>query len=71
MIKNRSFYNERLVCALKLYLEHYSDIRFAQALWNLGFIKRDENGQIVDNFYEESETTFNNTKEIIENLKDE
>ena len=67
MLKKREVCNIKLLEILYTYLKQYPDMRFNQALWNLGFIKR-EDDQIVDNYYEESEITLENVKNIVENL---
>lgn len=38
----------------------YPELRFGQILWNLGIEGHDENGNLKDTFYEESETTLKN-----------
>lgn len=62
---NRKEENEKLLKILKDYLEANPDIRFIQALWNLGIIDRQvidasgfETSFIVDRFYEEPDKTL-------------
>ncbi len=50
--------NNKILNALKVYLDKYPDIRFIQALWNLRLIDRDDSTYIVDRFYEEPINTL-------------
>lgn len=50
--------NNKILNTLKVYLDKYPDIRFIQALWNLGLIDRNDSTYIVDRFYEEPEITL-------------
>lgn len=47
-------YNRKLLGVLSSYLETNKDIRFIQALQNLGFVDQDG----TDRFYEESYDTY-------------
>ena len=57
-IKNRNKFNLEIMHTLNGYLLKHPEIRFIQALWNLGLVTRDENLNIEDRFYEESEETY-------------
>lgn len=66
---NRKEYNEKILTLLKEYLEKYPDIRFIQALWNLGIIDSeviDSPGHEIfvprDRFYEEPDETYKRIK---------
>lgn len=54
--------NQKLLKLLSGYLENNPDIRFIQALWNLGIIDHipltKDKFTVVDRFYEEPETTL-------------
>ena len=53
-IKVRHEYNDKILSALKKYIDKNKDIRLIQALQNLGVIDADG----TDRFYEESYDTY-------------
>lgn len=61
-------YNLEILRMLKEYLEIYPDVRFSQALNNLGIVKSKEGIgggiYIEDTFYEESKDTLTRIKAI-------
>lgn len=52
-ISKRQECNKQLIEILSNYLESYPDIRFGQALYILGILKQDANGNTVDIFNDE------------------
>ena len=61
-IDNRQEYNLKIMGKLQDYIMQHPEFRFHQALWAAGIITRDNNMNIVDKFYEESEETYNTLK---------
>lgn len=66
---SRLYYNQQIVDRLKSYLYQNQDVRFTQALFNLGINEnlRVENSNqtlqvLKDKYNEESEITFKNLK---------
>lgn len=57
MDKNRFVNNMCILTELTEYLGKHSDLRFIQALWNLGIVNNE------DRFYEESHVTLKKVKE--------
>lgn len=55
---NRIEANIKLLEILKETLCKNPDLRFIQALWGLKIIDYDNNGDIIDRFYEESSETL-------------
>ena len=53
-VKVRHDYNDKILSALKKYIDKHRDVRLIQALQNLGIV--DSNG--IDRFYEESYDTY-------------
>lgn len=53
----RKKYNEKLLKRLEEYLSENPEIRFIQALWNLGIIDK-ANDVFVDRYYEEPKVTY-------------
>lgn len=53
-IKERHKYNDRILSALRMYLNRNKDLRLIQALQNVGIIDADG----TDRFYEESYDTY-------------
>lgn len=53
----RKKYNEKLLKKLEEYLSENPEIRFIQALWNLGIIDK-ANDVFVDRYYEEPIKTY-------------
>lgn len=61
--------NKKILKKLKKAFKLYPEMRFCQMLWNFNIIQKytpetSKAGQIVDNFYEESETTLQKLKSI-------
>lgn len=57
---NRQYNNVLILSQITDYIDKHPDVRFIQALWNLGIIDKN------DNFYEESECTLNKMKKGLE-----
>lgn len=53
IIKSRNANNHKILEAIQEYIDKYPEIRFGQALVNLGIIKYDSGNVIRDPFYEE------------------
>ena len=66
-MKNRFYYNLKILEKLIRLINKEPDLRFIQALWALGLITVDKNTLIEDKFYEEPWDTL----ERIERLKSE
>ena len=58
--------NHAIMAQLKAYLDTFPDMRFGQALMNLGIITQDQGGLVNDPFYTESEKTFQDVIKAIE-----
>ena len=63
-VKLRHEYNNRILSALKMYLNKNKDLRLIQALQNLGIINADG----TDRFYEESYDTY---QQMLEKMLEE
>ena len=64
-IKVRHEYNDKILSALKRYINKNKDIRFIQALQNLSIVDADG----TDRFYEESYDTYQlMTEKILEEV---
>ena len=57
-IENRLENNRKILDKICEYINRYPDRRFIQVLWNLGIIDRDEEGNVIDRFYEEPNKTL-------------
>jgi len=55
---DRIEYNKKILALLTEFLCKNPTFRFTQALWALGIIRKDNEGNIVDNFYEEPSDTL-------------
>lgn len=60
--EDRYTYNKRIVELLTALVEKYKDLRFCQLLWALEIIKKDKDDNIIDNFHEEPNETFERIK---------
>lgn len=61
-MKKREEYNLKILNILESFLKEHPDFRFIQALWALNIVNRNENNQIIDRFYEESNITLDKIK---------
>lgn len=62
-LSNRLLYNRAIIDKLSELVQQNPHLRFTQLLWVTGIIESetdsDGNTKVVDNFYEESERTWN------------
>lgn len=62
IIEKRQIYNRKILELVSVMIEKHPELRFCQILWALEIINKQENGEIIDNFYEESYETFSRIK---------
>ena len=63
MKNERLDYNLELISLLRAHFLANPNERFIQALFNLNIMRRNEDSEIVDLYYEESKTTLTTAKE--------
>lgn len=58
----RKEYNKQILDLISKYIDQHPNQRFGQILVNLNIIQISPKGEIIDPFYEESQTTFEMVK---------
>ena len=63
---SRQEYNFKILSEIMHYVMNHPEIRFIQALWNVGIITRkNDTLEVEDKFYEEPDETLKRMKRVI------
>ena len=60
--EDRYNYNKKILELISAIIDKEPELRFCQILWALQIIERDNDGNIIDNFFEEPVDTFSKIK---------